>query len=144
MIQVMQRHPRKTQNSNTSKQFCSARLQIHITKNKFSLGLSQSNFKSLPMCDNPWKKAHLYIYVKVIQGGFQHFALIFLKNLAICLYFETIQVRVPILKLNFLKIEFQCKTQFVENRVWGDQTLKKKKKKKKNLHVNRVHGARIP
>ena len=43
--------------------------------------------------------------------------------------FEIIQVHALVLKLDFIKIEFQCKTRFFKNRVWDDQTLKKKKKK---------------
>ena len=47
-------------------------------------------------------------------------------------FYHAIYLHKNNLKLDFLKIEFQCKTQFVENRVWGDQTLKKIKKLKKN------------
>ena len=35
---------------------------------------------------------------------------------------QTNQRNALILKPNFLKIEFQCKTRFVENRVWSNQT----------------------
>ena len=35
----------------------------------------------------------------------------------------------PYFKLDFLKIEFQWKTRFLENQVIGNQTKKKKKKK---------------
>ena len=34
----------------------------------------------------------------------------------------------PCFKLDFLKIEFQWKTRYLDNRVIGNQTLKKKKK----------------
>ena len=46
----------------------------------------------------------------------------FLKYLAICPCFETVQEYVPILKLNFFKIDFQCKTRFIKNQVIGNET----------------------
>ena len=39
---------------------------------------------------------------------------------------ETIKGDAPILKLNFLKIEFQCKTWFLENQVIAELNLKNK------------------
>ena len=39
------------------------------------------------------------------------------KVVAKCPISETIERYAPILKLDFLKIEFQCKTRFLENRV---------------------------
>ena len=41
---------------------------------------------------------------------------------------ETIKGYVPVLKLDFLKVEFQCKTRLLENRVIAKLNLKKKKK----------------
>ena len=38
-------------------------------------------------------------------------------NLACCLLSQTNEGTAPILKLNFLKIEFQFKTRFLDNRV---------------------------
>ena len=45
-----------------------------------------------------------------------------LKVPAKCLCSKTILRYVPFFKLDFLKIKFQCKTRFVENRVTSNQT----------------------
>ena len=62
------------------------------------------------------------------------------------LFAQNIQRFVPFSKL-IRKMFIFCKTRFVENREWGDQTLKKK-----NiyiyiyiyLHETRVHGTSVP
>ena len=54
----------------------------------------------------------------------------FFLNLAICPRFQTIEGHAPVSILDYLKLEFQLNTRFVENRVMPDQTLKKNKIKK--------------
>ena len=50
----------------------------------------------------------------------------------------------PCFKLDFLKIEFQWKTWFLENQVIGKKLKKKKKKKQKKKKKKKKHGTLVP
>ena len=65
------------------------------------------------------------------------------KFSAKCPISEIIYGNAPILKFNFLKIEFQFKTRFLDNRVIANWKLKKKKNSRTWVPWKNLSGTRV-
>ena len=79
-------------------------------------------FKELTKYKNDYQQYLNYIYRNYMEKI--DFCPFHLKDVAKCLYSEIIQQNIPILKLDFLKIEFYIETRFLENPVIDNQTSK--------------------